>query len=77
MKDEEEALSDEQIQKIKKVLLNPYNIQVIVAIALIIMAFFVGTRLGYIQRYSYVDGWYEDYTARWCTCSESSNRNRG
>ena len=40
-------------------------------ISLIIMSFFVGKRLGYIQGYSYVNKWYEEYVDNQCICSET------
>ena len=70
----EEEITSEQIQKVKKIILK--NLIIIVMVALIIMSLFVGHRWGYIEGYSYVNDWYESYTARWCVCSELSNRNQ-
>lgn len=73
---EEHELNDEQMQKVRKQLSDPNNLRMIVAITLIIIALFVGSRIGYMQGYSYVNDWYEEYIDRECFCPESYSQNK-
>jgi len=68
---DDEELSYESINKLKKLLLDRHNLTLVVMIALVIMAFFVGTQMGYRQGYTYVDNWHKNYLDRHCICSET------
>ncbi len=46
------------------------NLQILLLITLIIMALFVGNRLGYRQGYTYVQDWYETYINKSLICFE-------
>ncbi len=68
-----EEVDAEDLAIINKVLSKPQIIYVVVMIALVIMFLFVGKQVGYIQGYTYVNDWYENYIEKQCTCTEVVN----
>lgn len=47
---------------------NFHYIRIGMIIVLILMALYIGHRVGYIQGYEYVQEYKDDYIGKWCSC---------
>ena len=60
---EEEINPKELIRKI-----DPHYVRVAIIVLLILMSLFVGHRVGYIQGFTKIQNWYDNYINKSCFC---------